>query len=393
MVCALLMTFAGAAPALAAPTYPPVAPTPTDGGSSPMVPDPRPPLGGVGPDGSHPGGARLQTRGVVTPAQAPALPASLTAQGWVLVDLDSGDVLAARDAHGRYQPASILKLLTAVTVLPLLPGNRVVTVTKTAATAEGSAAGLVAGGTYTIDQLFSGLLLVSGNDTAAALAEAAGGVQHTVDLMNLEARGLGAYDTVVQTPSGLDGWQQLTSAYDMALVLRAALAQPRFVAYDRKLQDSLPWQRINGYGPVPLQNQNSTFLTTVPGALVAKTGYTDAAQHTFVGAMTKHGRRLGVVFLRAQRYPSDQWQQAVDLMNWGLGLPAAALPVGHLDGPALPAQTKSDAPAHGAAALQRAVSTGDTRQAWIYPVGGAVLLLAVAPLAFARRRRPARRSR
>ena len=60
---------------------------------------------------------------------------------------------------------------------------------------------------------------MSGNDTAAALADAAGGVGHTVALMNQTALRLGAYDTFVQTPSGLDGWQQLTSAYDMAIFL------------------------------------------------------------------------------------------------------------------------------------------------------------------------------
>jgi D-alanyl-D-alanine carboxypeptidase (penicillin-binding protein 5/6) len=359
-----------------------------------MVPDPHPPLGGVGPDGTHPGGAALQSRGVVKPRLTAPLPASLTAQGWILVDLDSGDVLAAKDAHGRYQPASILKLLTTVTLLPLLPGNRAVRVSNAAATAEGSRAGLVAGGTYTIDQLFSGLLLVSGNDTAAALADAAGGYQHTVDLMNAEARSLGAYDTVVQTPSGLDGWQQLTSAYDMALVLRAAMQQPRFVKYDRQLQSKLPWQRINGYGPVTLWNQNSDFLTSVPGALVAKTGYTDAAQHTFVGAMSKHGHRLGVVFMRAQRYPTDQWQQAVDLMNWGFALRAGAAPVGHLDSPVTPQATRSASSSQVAVLLkQHPVKVGGTDHAWVYPVGGGVLLLAIAPLVLGVRRRPSRPSR
>jgi D-alanyl-D-alanine carboxypeptidase (penicillin-binding protein 5/6) len=375
------------APAGAVPVYPPAAPTPTDAGNSPMVPDPHPPLGGVGPDGTHPGGARLQARGVVTPRRSPPLPTSLTAQGWILVDLDSGAVLAARDAHGRYQPASILKLLTAVTLLPMLPGKQVVRVTKAAATAEGSAAGLVAGGTYTIDQLFSGLLLVSGNDTAAALADAAGGYRHTVDLMNAEARKLGAYDTVVQTPSGLDGWQQLTSAYDMALVLRAALHQPRFVKYDRQLQSSLPWQRINGYGPVTLWNQNAQFLTSIPGALVAKTGYTDAALHTFVGAMSRGGRRLGVVFMRAQRYPTDQWQQAVDLMNWGFALPRGIAPVGTLDAPVAPKSAKPRVTSQVAARLAHdAPSSPD--HGWMYPVGGVAVLLAVAPLVFGVRRRP-----
>jgi serine-type D-Ala-D-Ala carboxypeptidase (penicillin-binding protein 5/6) len=314
---------------------PPAAPSPTSSGRSPEAPDPHPPSGGIGPDGEAVGGSRLLSRLLVVPPHAPKLPDDLTAQAWVLVDLDSGDVLAARDPHGRYQPASILKTLTTITLLPLLPGNRSVTVSSAAANTEGSHAGLIPFGTYTVDQLFRGLLLVSGNDTAAALADAAGGAAHTVDLMNAEAQKLGGYDTFVETPSGLDGWRQLTSAYDMALFLRAAVNEPRFIAYDRALTAELPAQhtKITGLDAVPLTNQNETFLTTVPGALVAKTGFTDAAQHTFVGAVQRHGRRLGVVFLRAQRWPDDQWQQAVNLINWGFALPAGTAPVGHLDAP------------------------------------------------------------
>ena len=338
------------APALAA-QVPPPAPTPTDGGVSPMAPDPSPPVGGVGPVGELVGGPQLATRGLGLPPHGPALPDDLTAQAWVLVDLDSGAVLAARDAHGRYQPASILKTLTCVSLLPLLPGDQVVTVSNAAATTEGSHAGLVAGGRYTIDELFAGLLLVSGNDAAEALAEAAGGRAQTVALMNRTALQLGAYDTFVQTPSGLDGWQQLTSAYDMAIFLRAALAMPRFARYDRMLTATLPWQPVNGYGPVQLANQNAQLFQTDPEALVAKTGYTDAALHTYVGAFQRNGRRLGVVFLRAQRYPDDQTVQAMKLADWGFRLPAATPAVGHLDAPvATPAPSSSTAAAHPPAA-------------------------------------------
>jgi D-alanyl-D-alanine carboxypeptidase (penicillin-binding protein 5/6) len=334
----LLAVVAGtllATPAYAQPTphsVPPPAPKPTGSGESPNAPDPHPPAGGIGPFGELVGGPRLHSRGLVLPANAEPLPRGVTATAWVLADLDTGDVLAARDPHGRYQPASILKVLTAATLLPLLPGNRVITVSQNAANAEGSAVGVVAGGRYTVDVLFTGMLLMSGNDTAMALAEAAGGVAHTVALMNQTALRLGAYDTFAQTPSGLDGWQQLTSAYDMAVILRAALNMPRFVAYDRRLTGALPAQNVRGhkYGSVWLGNQGAQFLTTVPGALVSKTGFTDAASHTFLCAARRGERRLGVIFLRARRYPVDQWQQASMLLDWGFALPRGTA-VGHLD--------------------------------------------------------------
>ena len=346
-------------------TYPPLAPRPTSTANSPQAPDPNPPRGGIGPLGEPVGGARLLTRKVIAPAQTPALPQGINAQSWILVDLDNGNVLAARDPHGRYQPASIFKTLLSITVLPLLPAHKVIIAAGTEH-AEGSAAGLVDGGKYTTDELFEALLLVSGNDAAAALATAAGGISHTVDLMNKNALALGAYDTYAQTPSGLDGWQQLTSAYDMALFLREAVNMPRFIEYDEKPTVTLPPVTVPGasYGSVQLQNQSLQFLTSVPGALVVKTGFTDAARHTYLAAMKRGDRRIGVVLLRGQQYPMGMREQAVALMNWGLALPSATQPVGRLDpavqpsAPASKQQTSRHAAA--AAASSRRRSSGGT---------------------------------
>jgi len=341
---ALLVWIPLAAPAGAA-TNKPLAPKPTSTGVSPTAPDPNPPAGGTSPDGTVPGGSRLASRGTVVPTGAPPLPKQIGARAWLLADLDTGDILAARDAHGRYQPASTLKLLTALAVLPHLPGSRVVTVSPQAAGTEGSAVGLLAGGRYTVDELFDALLLVSANDAATALAEANGGVAATVAQMNSMAVTLGAYDTYVQTPSGLDGWQQLTSAYDMALVLQQAVRQPRLVAYDRLPEAGYP-PRASKYGRVgryAFANQNTDFLTTVPGALLAKSGYTDAARHTYLAAARRNGHTLGVVLLRNSRLPLDQYRQAGALLDWGFKLPSGTTPVGRLAGPLLtnPPQPRS----------------------------------------------------
>jgi D-alanyl-D-alanine carboxypeptidase (penicillin-binding protein 5/6) len=282
-----------------------------------------------------PGGSRLAGRGLVLPAAAPALPKYIDAHSWILADLDTGAVLAARDPHGRYQPASVLKLLTAITVLPQLPGNRLVTVSPQAAGTEGSAVGLLAGARYSVDQLFQALMLVSANDAAVALAEANGGVASTITQMNALIVRLGGYDTLAQTPSGLDGWQQLTSAYDMALVLQAAVRQPRLLSYDRLPHAGYP-PKASRYGKVggyEFDNQSQDFFDTVPGAVLAKTGYTDAAQHTYLAAARRNGHTLGVILLRDQRLPLDQYQQAAALFNWGFGLTAKVKPVGMLAGP------------------------------------------------------------
>ncbi len=366
-------------PSGSTPTHavPPSAPAPTDSGNSPDAPDPHPPRGGLGPLGQAVGGSTLLSRRTILPPHAPALPTNITAQSWMVADLDTGAVVAARDPHGRYQAASIQKILTAVTLLPRLPGSRRVTVSRSAADTEGSHAGLVAGGSYTIDQIFEGLLLVSGNDAAEALAEAAGGRTETVAAMNRTALALGAYDTFVQTPSGLDGWQQLTSAYDMMLFLRAALGQPRFVAYDRVRTTVLPPQhpaRQRRTGAVRLYNQNLDFLDEVPGAVAAKTGYTDAAQHTFAAGITSHGHRYGVILLRAQRYPQDQYVQAARLVRWAAALPADTELVGTLETPAAPRRALAAATSTRPGTPSPSRSAGSTRNSGS---GGAKVLVAV----------------
>ena len=371
-----------AAAALLACTQPsalavPVAPKPTSTAQSPDAPDPRPPAGGLAPDGTVPGGPRLASRSLVLPAGAPALPHGIPARAWILADLDTGDILAARDPHGRYQPASILKLLTALTVLPHLPGSRVVTVSPQAANAEGSAVGLLAGARYTVDQLFEAMLLVSGNDAAAALADANGGVDRTVLQMNAVAASLGAYDTYVQTPSGLDGWQQLTSAYDMAQVLRQVVQQPRLLYYDRLPSASYPARssKYGKVGPYEFDNQTNDFLATVPGALLAKSGYTDAAQHTYAAAARRNGRTLGVILLRDNRLPLDQYQQAAKLFDWGFALPDNVAPVGQLAGRILPAtpMPRSSLGSALAMASPRLTTAGTATGDWVLiPITAAV---------------------
>lgn len=348
----------------------PALPQPTSTAVSPDAPNPHPPAGNKAPDGSVPGGARLASRGTVVAPGLPKLPAGIPARAWILCDLDSGAILAARDPHGRYQPASILKMLTAITIAPNLPGNRVVTVTPQAAAAEGSAVGLLAGGRYSVDQLFAALMLVSGNDAAAALAQANGGTAKTVAEMNAKAAELGAYDTFVQTPSGLDGWQQLTSAYDMALVLQATLKQPRLLRYDQLRSESYPPRasKYGAVGPYEFDNQSNNFFDSVPGAVLAKIGYTDAAQHTYMAAARRNGRTLGVVFLRDTRYPLDQYQQAARLFDWGFALKPGANPVGRLAGP-ISAGGAGGAPA-GASEPPLAAKNGGSADVVVAQAGG-----------------------
>jgi len=306
------------------PTADPAAPTPTS-------PYPGRPPQGEAPDGSTVGGDELDARGVVVSDDAPDLPAGLAAHGWLLADADTGTVLAARDPHGRYYPASTLKTLTLLTLLPLLDPAEVVTGTVEDENIEGSRVGLVAGGRYTVRLLFEALILQSGNDAANALARAAGGVPATVEAMNETAEELGAFDTVVGTPSGLDVAGQTSSPYDLALILRALLDDPEAAEILRTPTAQMPGVPGRTFG-YQIQNQDP-LLGTYPGTLGGKTGFTDAARHTFVGAAERNGRRLVVSVMDTENRPLRAADQAVLLLDWGFALPRGTDGVGELVDP------------------------------------------------------------
>ena len=278
--------------------------------------------------------------GLVLPeGSAAALPKSLNAHSWVLADLDTGEVLAACAPHALHPPASTLKLLTALTALPLVKPQQVVTVNAgdLAFESGSSAVGLVEGGRYRVETILLGLMLVSGNDAANVLARLAGGengVKGGLAAMNATAAKLGANDTHAATPSGLDGPGQWTSAYDLALIAKADFARADFRKYTATKSAQIPGQKPNvqpprTYAGFQIQNDNK-LLYNYPGAIGGKTGYTDLARHTYVGAASRNGHRLVVTMLDGEHRPKPLWQQAAGLLDWGFAQPATVEPVGRL---------------------------------------------------------------
>jgi serine-type D-Ala-D-Ala carboxypeptidase (penicillin-binding protein 5/6) len=346
------------------------------------------------------GGQRLATTGLAAPDGVPAPPAT-SAQSWVVADLDSGQVLAACDAHLRRRPASVEKLLLAETALPKLDPNQVVDATAADLNLpkDSSAVGIVVGGHYPVSTLWYGLLLESGNDAAYALARVAGGaggLPATVAAENVEAHRLGADDTHVVDPSGLDAPDQFTSSYDLALIARADFAMPDFVKYDTALRFDWPAQPPQDPKGFQIQNENK-LLTQYTGAMGGKTGFTDQARHTYVGAAQRNGRRLVVTVMGAEIVPARAEKQGESLLDWAFGLPAAAS-VGHLVTPDEVAKMGSPSPAvapAGRPAAQQQVPTGGTSPGLLTGVIGIVLLVAamgVAPLVYRAVRRTPRRS-
>ncbi|WP_436492258.1 D-alanyl-D-alanine carboxypeptidase family protein [Actinokineospora sp. HUAS TT18] len=285
------------------------------------------------------GGTHMGECGLVQPAGSPA-PPDVTSASWVIADVDSGAVLAAKDPHARERPASLIKVLLAIVAIRELRPDQIVVGTAEDAAQEGTKVGVGPGGQYTVRQLLQALVMRSGNDAAHALARELGGVPNALSKMNALAKEMGALDTRAATPSGLDGPGMSTSAYDLSLLVRAAMKHKEFTEAIATRSIDFP-----GYGSKPgykVTNDNR-LLGVYPGFLGGKTGFTDDARHTYLGVAEQGKRRLSVVLLRGERNPAPLADQAGKLLDWGFALAkSSAKPVGQLVDKAPEVQSKQE---------------------------------------------------
>lgn len=246
-------------------------------------------------------------------------------KSYLIVNLNSGEVLAAKNPHKQLPPASTIKALTAITLLDKLDPARRYTVRRSDAQMYGSEVGIVQGRKYTIEQLWYGLLLPSANDAAMALANANGGVSKTVSEMNKTAQALGAKNTVAKTPHGLDTAGQVTTAFDLALIGRAAINNEVYRKYSRTTRYVFP--RV-GRSAVDVEIANTNkLLTSYPGLIAGKTGFTSKARNCYVGAARRDGQIILISFLGAY---SGRDKVATELFDWGFAVNGFITPVGKL---------------------------------------------------------------
>jgi D-alanyl-D-alanine carboxypeptidase (penicillin-binding protein 5/6) len=296
------------------------------------------------------GGPELAGRGVIVHYPAPGarrLP-SVHASSYMIADAGTGQVLAAKDPHGHFKPASTLKILTADTLMPVLNPDQSVVTSHMAAVVTPSRVGLEQGHRYQVKDLFKALLLISANDAAISLAQATGSYAKGVAMMNAEAHRLQADDTVARRPNGLNAKGQHTSAYDLALFARQALTMPGFLKIEAIRVTKFPLYRKSS---VKLWNQN-TMLGTYPGDLGGKIGWTTQSEATFIAWARRGGHTLVVTIMHC--VPLTEMTIAARLLNWGFAMDGKVTPVGTLARP-LPAGA---AAAHPAASGSPSASPG-----------------------------------
>ncbi|MEV5613537.1 serine hydrolase [Streptomyces sp. NPDC052225] len=286
---------------------------------------------------------------------APVLPKELTAKSWIVSDAESGEVLAAHNAHWRLPPASTLKMLFADTVLPKFPRtqrHKVELSDLQGVGAGSSVAGIKEGYTYTVRDLWLGVFLRSGNDAVHVLSALNGGVPQTVKEMQARAAELGAKDTHVVTPDGYDEKGQYSSAYDLSLFARYGLQRDDFREYCATVTAKLPLKQKKGKTTKTFEIQNTNRLFTGEGDLSpykgiagVKNGNTTNAGATFTGVAQRGGKILLVTVMTPQNSKEAHavYKETARLLDWGFQAAGKVTPVGRLVGPA-----ESDAPAAGA---------------------------------------------
>ncbi|MGA5561078.1 D-alanyl-D-alanine carboxypeptidase family protein [Streptomyces platensis] len=353
--------------------------------------------------------SRLDGRGVRFRPRpdVPELP-EVTALSWMVTDLASGKVLAAKDVHRPLPPASTLKTLFALTVLPKFSQREVHTVSleDLAGIESGSSlAGLREDMPYQVADLWHGVFLSSGSDAVHTLASMNGGWRKTIDDMQETARRLGARDTRVASADGFDTPGQVSSAYDLTLFGQAGLTNADFAHFASTKRAQLPQE--GGPDAFTIQNTNRLLVGShgvrpYDGLIGVKNGYTTHAGNTLIAAARRDGRTLLVTLMNPQSGGRNAvYEETRALLDWGFEAAPTAAAVGVLpamepdeltSAPRPVAHRPRPVPLHKAGIAAQTDGVLFRRNWWFLSAAGAVGVIGAAGLGTAlwRRRRTAR---
>ena len=259
------------------------------------------------------------------PKPVPLGDLALYSEAVVLMDADSGQILVGRAVDKAMFPASTTKILTALVAIEKGTLSDTIVISQAAIDEMEEDASLVVmepGEEFTLEQLLYGLLLASGNDAAYAIAEHVGGTyEKFIDMMNEKAAELGAVNTHFTTPHGYTDVNHVTTAQDLALIMRAALQNPVFVTISGTGQYAIPptnkqpeERRLNNTHRILKPQQPNNF--PYDGAFAGKTGYTAASGHTLVTAARRDDCTLIAVVMNSPD-SADKYVDTIALFDYG----------------------------------------------------------------------------
>lgn len=244
---------------------------------------------------------------------APPAP-NVGAEAALLMVANTRRVLYAVNPDAIMYPASTTKMMTLLVALERGNLDSIVTVSPEAASVDGSSLDLRTGDRLTLRELLTGMMLVSGNDAAEAVAEhIAGSVPAFVDLMNARADKLGLAKTHFSNPHGLpDPVNHYSTAADLARIAAQGLQNPEFAKIVATREYTVHF--LNR--PAMHVTNTNRLLKFYQGATGVKTGYTDAAGDCLVASARRGGVQLIAVLLN----DDDRWTDAPQLFNYGFAV-------------------------------------------------------------------------
>jgi serine-type D-Ala-D-Ala carboxypeptidase (penicillin-binding protein 5/6) len=228
----------------------------------------------------------------------------VSADSAVLIDAATGTVLYSKNMNAAYPPASTTKVMTALLTLENTKLDDIVTVSKKVPFVDGSKIGIAEGEQIIIRDLLYGLILMSGNDCAEALAEhISGSLESFAEMMTAKAKELGCENTNFVNPSGLYDANHKTSAKDLALIMREAIKHPEYKEIASTFAYKIPPTNKHTEGIYlgnenKLINKNSSYY--YQSAEAGKTGYTTQSLFSYVASASKNGQRLIVALVHSK---------------------------------------------------------------------------------------------
>lgn len=240
---------------------------------------------------------------------------TVEAQGAILIDEASGRVLWEHNGFDPLAMASTTKIMTLVVALENGNLEDIVTVSSKAASQPKVKMNLSPGEEIKLEYLLFALMLQSFNDSAVAIAEHIGGtVEDFCKMMTDKAIEIGAYNTIFETPSGLDKGEHHSTAYDMAIISRYAMQNPEFLRIITTMNANVESNKKS----YSLVNKNR-LLYELPGAKGVKTGFTNKAGHCFVGAVD-HNEIGFISVVLGSGWGGNRQQKWIDtkkILNYG----------------------------------------------------------------------------
>lgn len=234
----------------------------------------------------------------------------VSAEAAVIICADSKEIVFEKNSNTKLPMASTTKIMTSILALEFGASDYLHTVTDNMVSVEGSSIGLLPNDKISLKTLVKGMLLESGNDAANSVAHIIGGnIENFVFLMNNKAKEIGMSSTSFETPSGLDGDNHFSTAYDMAVLGAYAIENPEF----RDICSSK--EQVVYYGNEPYRrvfSNNNKLLEMYDGALGIKTGFTKKSGRCLVSAVEKDGVTLVAVTLNA---PND-WNDHIKMYDY-----------------------------------------------------------------------------